>query len=104
MSTVYKIPLTPVPQDFGIVLASVSYNCRLQWNTVALCWVLDIYDQNDNLLVGGIPLITGADLLAQYSYLDFGGQLIAQTDGTPDVVPSFTDLGASGNVYFVTSP
>lgn len=100
---VYEVPLTPIPQSFGISLDGVPYNLTVKWNTVALCWVLDISDQNDTDILTGIPLVTGADLLAQYAYLNFGGQLTCQTDGDLTAVPTYENLGTDGHLYFTTS-
>jgi hypothetical protein len=101
--SVYIIPLTPAPQNFGIVLAGVTYNLTVKWNTVAQCWVMDIADQNSVKILSGVPIITGADLLEQYAYFNFGGKLIAQTDGDLQAVPTFENLGVQGKLYFVTS-
>ena len=55
-------------------------------------------------MVCGIPLVTGADLLAQYAYLGFPGQLWIWTDGVRDAVPSYLGLGLSSHLFFVTVP
>jgi hypothetical protein len=102
MSTILTIPLVNQPQEFQITLGATTYNFVLKWNYVSLNWVLDIYDQDDNPIVRGIPLITGADLFEQYGYLGFGGQLIAQTDGDVTVPPTFENLGNGGSLYFAT--
>jgi hypothetical protein len=52
--------------------------------------------------LSGVPIITGADLLAQYAYMNFGGQLRAQTDGNLTAVPTYENLGNAGHLYFVT--
>lgn len=80
--TAYEIPLSPKPQTFAISLVGVTYLMTLLWNPSLACWVLDIDDANGNPVVLGIPVVTGLDLLAQYSYLGVGGHLIAQTDGS----------------------
>ncbi len=102
MSTVYSIPLTPVPQTFGITLAGVAYNLTFTWNTNSQNWILDIADQNNNDILTGIPLVTGSDLLEQYAYLNFGGKLIVQTTGDVTAVPTYENLGTDGLLYFVT--
>jgi len=111
MSTAYEVPLSPMPQKFSISLAGVTYNLKLSWNDILYggglknpCWLLDIRDTTDNPILTGIPLVTGADLLAQYGYLSFGGQLIVQSDNDPNLVPSFDTLGKTGHLYFVTTP
>lgn len=101
--TVYEIPLNPAPQTFGIALAGTNYNLTVKWNTASLNWVMDIADANNNPILSGVPIITGADLLAQYAYMNFGGQLRAQTDGDLTAVPTYTNLGSAGHLYFVTA-
>lgn len=99
---VLRLPLSPQPQLFSITLGQQTYNVVLKWNPVANCWVLDFSDENSDPIVQGIPLVTGADLLEQFGYLNFGGKLIAQTDNNVSQPPNFNDLGTDANVYFVT--
>lgn len=102
--TPHLIPLASVPQTLSITLAGVVYNLNVYWCRPAQTWILDIADNSGNPLVGGIPLVTGADLLAQYAYKNFGGKLIVQTDNNALMPPTFDNLGTSGNLYFVTEP
>lgn len=125
----YEIPLTPEAQIFTIALAGRSYQLKLVWNILTACWILDISTPAGAPIVQGIPIVTGLDLLAQYGYLLFGGGLMAQTDGStnievqfdgfatpgagadpgpqmqanifPNDVPTFTNLGIAGRLYFV---
>lgn len=99
--TVYKLPLSPQAQKFSIILGNKVYNVTQKWNYVSQLWMLDFADTNDNPILQGVPLITGADLFEQYAYLGFGGQLRAQTDNNPSVPPNFTNLGSDANVYYV---
>ena len=73
---------------------------NVKWNTFASCWVLDVADIQKNPIVSGIPLVTGADLLGQFAYLNFGGKLIVVSDGDPFAVPTFDNLGTSGHLLF----
>lgn len=101
MTTYYEIPLSSQPQSFTIPLAGATYSMTVKWNWVNASWVLDIADSSGNAIVSGIPLVTGADLLEQFSYLNFGGKLVCQTDNDPDAVPTFANLGTTGHVYFL---
>lgn len=104
MSSTYEIPLSPEPQTFAIDLAGTTYRLRLVYADVDQGgWVLDISDVSGNSIVAGIPLVTGHDLLEQYAYLGFGGQLFVATDGDPDLVPTFANLGVTSHLYFVTT-
>lgn len=108
----YEIPLFSSPQTMGITLAGVTYNLRFLFrdsqgdypNTLPAGWIMDISDQSNNLLAGAIPLVTGADLLAQYRYLGIGGSLVIGTDGDPDAPPTYANLGTAAHLYFVPFP
>lgn len=99
--TVYEIPLTPQPQTFSVQFPNgLTYGLRLIFLfTPDPCWELDISDSDGVPLVQGIPLVTGADLLAQYVYLGFGCSLYCTTDGDRDAVPRFDNLGVGGRLW-----
>jgi hypothetical protein len=101
VTTAFEIPLAPTPQVFTVQLGGTLYNFRIQWCQYAPAWVLDISDVSDNPILRGVPLVTGTDLLAPFSYLNFNGQLIVKTDHCADDVPGFVDLGSCGRMYFV---
>lgn len=101
MSTAFRVPLVPSAQRFSVFLSNVQYVLEAKWNTISNCWVLDILDQNGTPVLCGVPLITGADLLAQFEYLDIGGAMIVQTDNAPESVPTYENLGSTGNLYYV---
>ncbi|MGI4946726.1 MAG: phage baseplate plug family protein [Janthinobacterium lividum] len=100
-ATAYEIPLVAAPQTLTVRLGSLNYGMRLIYRGVA-GWVLDLSDALGNVLVAGIPLVTGADLLAPYPNLAIGGALYVQTDGDPAAVPGFADLGDPSRLFFVT--
>lgn len=104
MSTYYEVPLIASPQTLSIALGAATYNLRLTWNVPAQVWVLDVADDGSVPIINGIPLVTGADLLAQYAYLGLGGGLVALADTDPYAAPSFSNLGNEGHLYFVTTP
>lgn len=99
MST-FEVPLSPTPQKIGITLASVIYLITVRWNVFMNAWVMDIADGNGVNIVTAVPLVTGANLLEQYGYLKFGGDLFAFTDSSLDTPPSFSNLGSTGHLYF----
>jgi len=102
MSTVVMIPLSPQSQALSITLAGKTYNMLVRWCRVGQMWVLDIADVNDVAILNGVPLVTGADLLAQYPHLNFGGQLLVQTAHAPYDIPTYANLGIEGQLYFRT--
>lgn len=102
MATVYEIPTSPNPQTFSITLNGILYRVTLRWNSIAQLWFIDFADAAGSAILAGVPVVTGADLLAQYAYLNFGGKLFALTDNAPDLPPTFTNLGRIGHLYWVT--
>lgn len=98
----FPLPVSATAQSFFVQLVNVIYKLTLRWNPVAVCWMLDIADSEEVALVQGIPVVTGTDLLAPYGYLGIGGGIVALTEGNPDAVPTFTNLGNGGDLFFVT--
>ena len=98
---VYEVPLSAQPQTFYVQLPNgVTYQFRLIYEfTPNDCWLLDINDAFGNPIVCGIPLVTGADLLAQYVYLGFGCSLYCTTDGATFIPPTFTNLGSTAHLW-----
>lgn len=106
MSTPYLIPTVPQAQQLQITLGAVAYSLIFRWNVPNLSWMMDIADQDNNLILSGIPLVTGADLLSPFEYLEIGGsfdagQLRAQTASNTFVPPTFVNLGTDGNLYWI---
>lgn len=113
MTTFSEIPLSGTPQAFNIALPQsntqplqvVQYRMVLQYRAAPLGgWVMDLYDGLGNPLLCGTPLVTGADLLAQFAYLGLGGGIGIYSDGVPDAVPSFDNLGSGSHMIWVTQP
>lgn len=104
MPNYFQIPIKAgAPQRFSITLGGTEYRLTLRYlNVTEGGWVLDIADASGAAILLGIPLITGADLLAQYKYLGLGGRLWVQTTKDPDAVPTFDNLGDGAYLYWVT--
>lgn len=103
MATTYEIPITPASnQTLSVILNDTGYQLTLQWRAAYEAgWVLDIASEDGTTLVAGIPLITGADLLAQHQHLGIGGALYVATDGDQDAVPTFSNLGDTSHLYWI---
>lgn len=100
----YEIPLLSQPQTFQVTLATVLYQFAINWCDPMGAWTLDIFDSAGNPLVRGQAMTTGLDLLGQYKYLKFGGELVILSDGPdPLVPPTFDNLGTGSHLYFVPS-
>lgn len=104
MPSFFRIPLAAGrPQRFTATLGQVEYELTLRYlNVDEGGWILDIADAIGSPIVQGIPLVTGADLLAQYAHLGFSGRLWVQTLSDPDAVPTFENLGDDGVLWWVT--
>ncbi len=101
---VVEIPLTPEAQSFSITLGGTSYRMRLMFNDVVEGgWTLDIGKGDGSILVAGIPLVPGADLLAQYAHLEWPGALVLASDRNTGAIPTFNGLGITSHLYFVTA-
>lgn len=100
---IFLLPLLNVPQEFFITMSERELRIVNKWNdSLEGGWVLDIYDDNTNLpIIMNIPLITGANLLEQYEYLNLVGALYVFTDGDETAVPTLANLGIESNVYYV---
>lgn len=91
-----------MPQRFRIDLSGVGYTLTFQYRDADEGgWVLDIGDPENIPLACGIPLVTGGDLLAQYAYLGFRGELWVRSDGNPETLPTFAGLGRTSHVYWI---
>lgn len=101
MSTVLEIPLSAQSQTFQITLSGKAYRLAVTWRD-PYGWFLDITRVDGAALVSGVPLVTGADLLAQYAYLGIPGKLVVVSDGDPYAVPTFGNLGTGSHLYYVT--
>lgn len=89
-------------QRFRASLSGVTYNFRLVYNGAHDgSWIMDIGDGNGAILVAGIPIVSGVDLLSQYRYLGFPGGLFVTTDRGAGEVPTFDGLGATSHLYFI---
>jgi hypothetical protein len=106
MATNVEIPTQPGrPFSESVTLNNVTYFLEFHWNTVAKVWTVDFYDETGTAaLLRGVALVTGCDLLEQFSYLTLGAKLVLTVmtigPGLPvDTVPDFFDLGVDGHLY-----
>lgn len=66
---IYTIPISAgVPsQLLSISLNDVAYNIAFRWNSRGEFWSMDIRDENNVLILGGVSLKTGLDLLSPFN-------------------------------------
>ena len=98
-TTLYEIPLSPEAQTFQVAIDGKTYTLTFRYIGIQGAWNLDIADGNGTLMLGGIPVVPGVDLLAQYRYLGFSSALVVANDPDDGLPPTFSGLGISGHVY-----
>ena len=101
--TPYEVPLDPNPQTFQIALSGVTYSITLWWNSQSGFWNISIADANNAPILDSIPLVANVDLFGPFAYLNFGGQLVCQTDHNPNLPPTYDNLGTVSHLYFVVT-
>lgn len=102
MSIPIAVLLTSGNQRFTLLIDGVEYAFVLRWNNAPLGgWVLDIYRDASTPLVAGLPLVTGADMLAQHRHLGIPRQLILAMDGDLDATPRYDQIARDANLYLV---
>ena len=96
-----KIPLTTGAQAFSIQLGEKFCTFTLIYRNakVGSAWYLDVYADNGELLLQGIPLVCGVNLLEQHAYRGLG-KLTAKVGGMDNVTPSYADMGAELELYW----
>lgn len=92
------IPLLNRPQKFSIQIKGITYQFELVWSNAELGgWTLTISKPDDTVLIAGIPLVTGIDLLAQYQHILNFSLYAATQDGSN---PPFAGLGTFTQLFY----
>ncbi|CDZ83955.1 hypothetical protein BN1086_02089 [Citrobacter koseri] len=97
---IQEIPLTADNQQFSINIAGTTWRTSIIWRD--LYWIMDLYNDRSEAVISGIPLVTGADLLAQYAYMGLGFKLVVVCDDSTQDYPTKTDLGARSHLLVFT--
>lgn len=92
-----EIPLTADNQAFATTINGTVYHLSITWRGVY--WVLDLSDSNGDAIISGMPMVTGADLLAQYRYMNLGFSLVVLCDVAGQENPTQFDLGTFSHLY-----
>jgi hypothetical protein len=110
MANTYEVPTRPNrPFSIRTTIDGFLYTLHFRYNNSSRCWILDIANySNQVLIVAGIPLITGTDLLGQFGYMPLGVHTVMTVmtllAGVPaDTVPTFFNLGVDAHLY-ITNP
>ncbi|MGO4738655.1 hypothetical protein AB4099_19055 [Bosea sp. 2KB_26] len=103
MATIYEFPLLPEAQQMSITLGTVEYVVRFGWaDTADGGWFIDMSLTDGTPLLRSLPLTAGENVLQQFDYLGFPGEIRVQTDGNDLVEPTYANLGSNGKVLFIT--
>ena len=72
---IYQIPLQGINESFDISILGVSYDFRLQWLGEPFNnWIFS-FGKDGKLILEGMALVTGVDLLAPLKALNLGFRL-----------------------------
>ncbi len=72
------------PEDnFSMTIDGLFYTFRQLWNTEGF-WTIDIFDADKVIIISGIRLVAGINLLDQYPVLRFNILIDTDTDPTRD--------------------
>lgn len=99
------VPLTNSPnQNFQVTLnvnnAILKLQLGISYNEFGQYWIMQIADNNGNILLADVPLITGtypaANILGQYEYLQIGSAYMLNISNgtTANDFPNDSDLGS----------
>lgn len=87
-----------------IDLEGIYYKFKFSWNNRDTCWLLDIYDINDSLLLGGIKLVVNYELISHHKVIGMPpGKLFLYDSSLTGEPCLFDDLGVRCLLLYVTS-
>ena len=99
------IPLTNAPNQSLRVTGEIdgstlTLNLQVNFNEVGGFWVMQIYDQNGNILLSDVPLLTGywpgANILAPYWWMGIGSLYVINNSGGAGDWPGQNGWGQGG--------
>lgn len=80
--------------EFTVDLDGRTYNFQVQWNTRCQKWSLIIRNDQQNVLIGAIPLVVNSDLLGRFKNESFPPGILTLFDSSGNnAEPSKADLG-----------
>lgn len=92
MIQVQEVPLSNNSQTFTISIDRTIYRLNIVWRSTV--YVMDILDNSNNIIISGIPLVSGLDLLEQFNYLGIPREVVILSD-VPYTDPIYDTLGLS---------
>jgi hypothetical protein len=66
--SIQKIPVDSIlsNKEFRTELDGIFYLLAFRFNSRALVWMMNISDEDSNIIIAGIPLVLGVDLLGRF--------------------------------------
>lgn len=84
MSVVVPFTSDDRAYEFTCALDGVSYRFDVRWNERANIWCFDLYlADSDELLVAGLPILLGGNILGAYRFLGIGGLFAVDMNSAP---------------------
>ena len=98
MAIVFEIPLTPQSQTVKVTLDARRFLLSITWRDGL--YYLDMSD--GTIVINGIALVAGCDLLEQYKHHGLSGALVVQTEGDAYANPAYNTLGNQSHLLYIT--
>lgn len=96
---IYELPITSQPsQEFTCELAGIDYIFRIVLNVRGDIWTLSVSTVNDYPIIDCVPMVLGADLLANERFTD-GILFIADYNNT-GLDPTGDNLTDYGLIWY----
>jgi hypothetical protein len=89
---VQEIPVTNDPQTFNVELDGNTYTFKMRWNITDGAWYTNITGVTNDVIINGLKLVTGPDLLLPYAVTELGSLYVTDTNGT-ELDPDFDNWG-----------
>lgn len=96
------IPLEKLSsQEFRMPLENTFYRWRVRWNSRTKYFSFDLYDDDSNPLLLGVPMLKGANLLNAFQDIPIGGLFMITTD-EEEGEATLENIGESVNLVHLT--
>jgi len=94
-----EIPLSAESQTLRVSIGNIAYNLSVLWRGIG--FYLDIADENNVLIVSGLAMVPGTDLLGQLAHLGISGNWVILSDVDPSLIPTYSTLGVSSHLCVI---
>lgn len=67
-NTIQRVPVNSIlsNKEFRTELDGIFYLLAFRFNTRATIWIMNISDEDSNIIIAGIPLLLGVNLLGRF--------------------------------------